>query len=196
MGINFKEKLQNINKKKAGFVILLLLIFVVCGLFGFKYFADKKQAAKAQKLQALEQQAKEAFKRNQENAEQQEQPTKKPSEYKVGLDYNKAMSGKKPVLVLFYADWCGYCIRFMPVYEKIGEKYGKKLVMAKVNVEDPNYAQLVREIGIMGFPTVFILDPKYDNKVLIGNNHLGSVENLSVEVDRFLRIRDLLDKKK
>ena len=191
MGINLKEKFKNMNKKKAGAVLLILLILIVSGLAVFKHYSDKKKAEQA-RLQKIEEQAKEMYRRQQAEADR---PTKKPSEYAVGMDYNKAMKGKKPVLTLFYADWCGYCIRFMPIYEKMAEKYGDELVLAKVNVEDPNYKELVEEIGIMGFPTVFMLDPKYDNRVLIGNNHLGSVEDLSVEVDRFMRIRRLLDKK-
>ena len=194
MGIDLKEKFKNLNKKKAGAVLLILLIMLVSGLFALKHVNDKKKAIEAKKIQAMEQQAKEAFK--QQFGDESAQEPKKPSDYAVGLDYNKAMKGNKPVLALFYADWCRYCIRFMPIFEKMAEKYGDDILLAKVNVEDPKYEQLVREIGIMGFPTVFILDPKYDNKVLIGNNHLGSVEDLSVEVDRFIRIRKLLDKKK
>ena len=90
MGINFKEKFQNINKKVVAAIILILLIAVVCGLFAFKHVNDKKKAAEAQRIQAMEQQAKEAFRQRQqpENAEQ----PKKPSEYAVGIDYNKAMT--------------------------------------------------------------------------------------------------------
>lgn len=194
MGINFKEKFQNINKKVVAAIILILLIAIVCGLFAFKHVNDKKKAAEAQRIQVMEQQAKEVFRQRQQ-AENAEQP-KKPSEYAVGIDYNKAMKGGKPVLTLFYADWCRYCIRFMPIFEKIAEKYGDEIILAKVNVEDPNYEKLVKEMRIGGFPTVFILDPKYDNKVLIGNSHLGTVDDLSVEVDRFIRIRKLLDNKK
>ncbi len=194
MGIDLKEKFKNINKKKAGAVLLILLILCVSGLFAFKHVNDKKKAAEAKRIQAMERQAKEAF-RQQMEAQNAEQP-KRPSEYAVGIDYNKAIKGGKPVLTLFYADWCRYCIRFMPVFEKIAEKYGDDIILAKVNVEDPNYQDLVNEVGIMGYPTVYIFDPKYDNKVLIGNNNLGSVEDLSVEVDRFVRIRKLLDHKK
>ncbi len=194
MGIDLKEKFKNINKKKAGAVLLILLILCVSGLFAFKHVVDKKKAAEAKRIQAMERQAKEAF-RQQMEAQNAEQP-KRPSEYAVGIDYNKAIKGGKPVLTLFYADWCRYCIRFMPVFEKIAEKYGDDIILAKVNVEDPNYQDLVNEVGIMGYPTVYIFDPKYDNKVLIGNNNLGSVEDLSVEVDRFVRIRKLLDHKK
>ena len=80
--------------------------------------------------------------------------------------------------------------------EIISEKYKDDMVFTKVNVEDKTYEKVVNEIGITGFPTVFILDPKYDNKILISNTVLRSTQTLSPELDRFIRIRKLLDKKK
>ena len=121
---------------------------------------------------------------------------KKPSEYNIGIEYDKAIKAKKPILTLFYADWCHYCIKFMPVYQELSQKYKDEMNFAKVNVEDKKYEKLVREIGLTGYPTVFIIDPKYDNQILLSNALLGSADNVSKELDRFLRIRKLLDSKK
>lgn len=187
MGFNIKEKLKNLNKRNVIIVSVIALVVLLCAVGGFEYYNYKKvQAENARKLS-------EAMSKMPIDLSGREEP-KKPSEYNVGIDYNKAMQGKKPVLTLFYADWCGYCIRFMPIFEEISKKYGDKIELAKVNVEDEAYKELVHNIGIGGFPTVYILDPKYDNKVLISNANLRSVETLSEELDRFLRIRKLLDK--
>ena len=187
MGFNLKEKLQNLNKKNIAIATAILLVIVICTAIGFKYYNEAQVKAKAEAA------IMEAF--EQAGPDLSETP-KKPSEYTVGGEYFKTMKSKKPVLVLFYADWCGYCVRFMPVFQSISKKYEDSFDFSKVNVEDPKYQKLVNEIGITGFPTVFILDPKYDNKILLSNTILGNVKTLSVEMDRYARIRKILDSKK
>jgi len=186
MGFNFKEKLEKVNKRNVLIFILVFLVAAICVLGGIEYYQYKE--IKAQKEQP-------AYDDYPMDLRQEDEP-KKPSEYNIGMPYDKAIKQDKPILTLFYADWCHYCIKFMPTYQEISEKYSDSLNFAKVNVEDTKYEKLVGSVGLTGYPTVVIIDPKYDNKVLISNAFLGSVEDLSKELDRYIRIRKILDSKK
>ena len=118
---------------------------------------------------------------------------KKPSDYKLGVTYDNAVNSDRPMIALFYADWCGYCMRFMPKYVAMSKKYSGKYNIVMLNVEDPANKSLVEKVAITGFPTLYIIDPKYDNIVLL-NNAIYHVDNkMNAELDRYLRIRSILD---
>lgn len=51
------------------------------------------------------------------------------------LQFQDLIQAEKPLLVDFWAPWCGYCRRIEPLYEKIAQKYADTLVAAKVNID-------------------------------------------------------------
>lgn len=67
----------------------------------------------------------------------------------------KVVSSALPVLVDFYADWCGPCKMAAPILEELSEDYKDKLIVAKVNVDqNQNSAQ---QYDVMSIPTVILV---------------------------------------
>lgn len=121
---------------------------------------------------------------------------KHPSDYRIGITYEKAMSENLPVLAVFYADWCGYCMRFMPRFKGLSNVYKDYFNFVMINVESTaENQQLAQDYAIGGYPTVYIIDPKYDNRILLSNTIYHDMTRFRAELDRFLRIRNLLDAK-
>lgn len=61
---------------------------------------------------------------------------------------------KLPVLVDFYADWCGPCKLAAPIIEKLAGEYQGKVIVAKVDT-DANI-DVARKYGVMSIPTVMV----------------------------------------
>ena len=59
--------------------------------------------------------------------------------------FDEMVGSGKPVLVDFWAPWCGYCRRIGPAYDAIAEDYAGTLAVAKVNIdEQPQLAEAER----------------------------------------------------
>ncbi len=87
---------------------------------------------------------------------------------------SEVLESKTPVLVDFYADWCGPCKMMGPVVSQVAEKYDGKLKVGKINVDDnPNLAQ---EYGVMSIPNFKIFK---DGKEVL--NIVGAVGKPALE---------------
>ena len=59
-----------------------------------------------------------------------------------------------PVLVDFYADWCGPCKRMAPIVEQLASEYEGKITVGKVNIDDST--DLAIKYGVMSIPTLIV----------------------------------------
>ncbi len=64
---------------------------------------------------------------------------------------SEVMEADMPVLVDFYADWCGPCKMMAPLVEKMAEKYDGKMKIGKLNVEEA--MDVAQKYGVMNIPT-------------------------------------------
>lgn len=70
-------------------------------------------------------------------------------------NYEKEVLGcEKPVLIDFYADWCGPCRMVGPIVEEIAEEHPEYKI-CKVNVDEEG--ELATQFGVMSIPSLFVL---------------------------------------
>ncbi|PKN78882.1 MAG: thioredoxin [Candidatus Cloacimonetes bacterium HGW-Cloacimonetes-1] len=66
----------------------------------------------------------------------------------------EVLQSELPVLVDFWAPWCGPCKALTPTIEKIAAEYGEKVKFAKVNVDDA--PEVASRYSIMSIPTLLL----------------------------------------
>ena len=81
-------------------------------------------------------------------------------QYDRGRSFAKALETKKPIIAFFYTDWCGFCQRFVPTFDKVTKdsKIKKNFAIAYVNCEKEENQKVVADYGVQGFPTVYVID--------------------------------------
>ena len=64
------------------------------------------------------------------------------------------LDSKTPVMVDFWAEWCGPCRQIAPALEELATEYEGKLTVAKVNIDEN--PQVLTKYGVRGIPTLMI----------------------------------------
>lgn len=80
----------------------------------------------------------------------------------------------KPVLVDFWAEWCGPCKKLSPVIDELAEEMGDKAVFAKVNVDEQR--ELAMMFQIMSIPTVLFFKDGQKVEEMVGVQPKASLQ--------------------
>jgi len=79
---------------------------------------------------------------------------------------SEVLKSSKPVLVDYWAEWCGPCRMVAPVLEEIASEHGSKIDIVKLNVDEN--PEVVRTYGILNIPTLTIFKDGQVAKEIVG----------------------------
>jgi thioredoxin 1 len=86
----------------------------------------------------------------------------------------QVLDSEKPVLVDFWAPWCGPCRLVSPVVESIGEAHAEKISVAKVNTDENQ--QLAMRYSIFSIPTLIVFKDGREAARVVGFMPLDAME--------------------
>ncbi len=79
---------------------------------------------------------------------------------------SEVLESDKPVLVDFWAEWCGPCRMVSPIVDEIATEQSEKLKVLKLNVDEN--PQTARDYGVMSIPTLIVFDDGDVAKRVVG----------------------------
>lgn len=95
--------------------------------------------------------------------------------------FTQAINGPLPVIIDFWASWCGPCKMLAPVFDEASKNYQGKLKFAKISTED--FPEIAEEIGIIGIPCLIIFKNGKEVDRIVGFHPL---EMLTKKIDGIL----------
>ena len=89
-------------------------------------------------------------------------------------------AGDKPVILDFYADWCGPCRMLAPHLEAIQKEYGKKIQVYKINTDKEQ--KLASVFGITSLPTLVFIPKEGQPQGIMGYRDKAALKQMIKEI--------------
>ena len=97
----------------------------------------------------------------------------------------KVLKSETPVIVDFWAEWCGPCRALGPTFEKLSDKYKGRLSFAKINIDHDE--QTPSRYGVQAIPTLLVFNGGRPVGRLVGPHPLrleGEIEKILADQTR------------
>lgn len=99
----------------------------------------------------------------------------------TNANFDEVMATDMPVLVDFWAAWCGPCQMVLPIIAELADEYEGKAKICKVNVDEEG--ELARRFGIVSIPTVMLFKNGEVKEKLVGAQSFDDYADL---IDEYL----------
>ena len=110
------------------------------------------------------------------------------------ISYEEAVKIDKPMVIMFYVDWCTYCRKLMPVFGNFAKQFKNEYSFVAINCDKVMYKDLAEKFHVIAYPMLFIYDKKIEHKFSM---HVGIMMNNSImkeELEDYLKARKNLVK--
>ena len=101
---------------------------------------------------------------------------------KSNKEFNDVVTGDKPFVIDFYAEWCGPCKTLMPTVSKLAKEFKEEVEIVKVNIDEQR--DIATKFNIRSIPTLFF---GKDSKVTDRLNGLASEHTLRKKISTLIK---------
>lgn len=95
-------------------------------------------------------------------------------------EFQSKITGALPVVVDFFAEWCGPCKMLSPVLESLAPSYEGKFEVIKVNIDE--HSDIAQQYNVTSIPTIVFIKEGQEADRMVG---FQSKENLQQRFDKF-----------